>query len=60
LARGEEPSDYFDGKEFAFTTNTINETKKNPVGYTDREGNVRYAIPRYDGEYGHRMRGKWM
>lgn len=60
LARGSEPSDYFDGKEFSFTTNIIDETKKNPEGYTDREGNVRYAIPRYAENYGNRMRGKWL
>ena len=65
LARGsykDETSEdnYFTNKYFTFTTNIINETQKNPVGYTDREGNVRYAIPRYNGDYGNRMRGKWL
>lgn len=52
--------DYFDGKQFSFTTNILDTVDKNPEGYTDREGNVRYAIPRYAEDYGNRIRGKWM
>ena len=51
---------YMDDKQFSFTTNIIDTVQKNPDGYTDREGNVRYAIPRYAENYGNRMRGKWM
>lgn len=61
LSRGNNPADYMDGKLFSFTTNIIDEVQKNPDGYTDREGNIRYAIPRYtEHNYGSRMRGKWM
>ena len=51
---------YMEQKRFSFTTNIIDTVQKNPDGYTDREGNVRYAIPRYAENYGNRMRGKWM
>lgn len=67
LARGDYKDEtnakdnYFTDKYFTFTTNIVNETQKNPTGYTDREGNVRYPIPRYDEKaYGNRMRGKWL
>ena len=67
LARGDYKDEtnakdnYFTDKYFTFATNIVNETQKNPTGYTDREGNVRYAIPRYDEKaYGNRMRGKWL
>ena len=51
---------YMEDKQFSFTTNIIDTVQKNPDGCTDREGNVRYAIPRYAENYGNRMRGKWM
>lgn len=51
---------YMKDKQFSFTTNIIDTVQKNPDGCTDREGNVRYAIPRYAENYGNRMRGKWM
>lgn len=51
---------YMEDKQFSFTTNIIDTIQKNPDGCTDREGNVRYAIPRYAENYGNRMRGKWM
>lgn len=67
LARGDYKDEtnvkdnYFTDKYFTFTTNIVNETQKNPTGYTDREGNVRYAVPRYaEEDYGNRIRGKWM
>lgn len=52
--------DYFDKKQFSFTTNILDTVDKNPEGYTDREGNIRYAVPRYAEDYGNRIRGKWM
>ena len=51
---------YMEDKQFSFTTNIIDTVQKNPDGCTNREGNVRYAIPRYAENYGNRMRGKWM
>lgn len=55
-----EDNSYIEDKQFSFTTNIIDTIQKNPDGCTDREGNVRYAIPRYAENYGNRMRGKWM
>ena len=47
-------------KYFSFTTDYYN-TEEQPKGYTDRENNICYAIPRViNSEYGDRLRGKWM
>lgn len=52
---------FLKGKQFTFSTNIMDENQINPEGYTDREGNVRYAIPRESNvEYGSRIRGKWL
>ena len=61
MSRGNDPSNYMNGKQFSFATNTIDKIQKNPDGHTDREGNIRYAIPRHaEQNYGNRIRGKWM
>ena len=45
---------------FSFETD-INDTDNLIEAYTDREGNIIYNIPRYgSGNYGNRLRGKWM
>lgn len=52
--------DYLTDKLFKFETN-LNSTDNTPEGYTNREGNIKYTIPRYGNvDYGNRMRGKWM
>lgn len=56
--RGE--NDFLKNKEYSFYTNLYRSSQL-PEGNTDREGNIRYAIPRLNGEqYGNRIRGKWM
>ena len=52
---------YLNNFSTEFETDII-ETNTNRInGHTDREGNVIYNIPRYgEGEYGNRMRGKWL
>lgn len=61
LNRGVNPADYLDGKSYSFETNIIDLFTKNPDGYTDREGNIRYTLPRYgENNYGNRLRGKWL
>jgi hypothetical protein len=52
---------YLNNFSTEFETDII-ETNANRInGHTDREGNVIYNIPRYgEGEYGNRMRGKWL
>lgn len=48
-------------KQMSFTTDIVKKRIKNPDGYTDREGNLLYNIPREkDEEYGYRIRGRWM
>ena len=47
-------------KEFYFTTDYCR-SQEDPHGYTDRENNIQYAIPRItNSEYGDRIRGKWL
>lgn len=44
----------------AFETDLYS-TDAKPELYTDREGNILYAVPRFDNQdYGSRLRGKWM
>lgn len=62
LNRGDYNGDdtFMNNKQYKFNTN-LYQVEQNPIGNTDREGNVRYSIPRIDGEYyGNRIRGKWM
>lgn len=62
LYHGEYPgdNDYLQYKNYKFITNLGTSTQQ-PEGNTDREGNVKYAIPRMgDSQYGDRIRGKWM
>lgn len=47
-------------KEFSFSTDYCSSVE-DPQGYTDRENNIWYAIPRItNSEYGDRIRGKWL
>lgn len=53
-------NDFMQNKNYMFYTN-LYQVMQNPIGNTDREGNVKYSIPRIDNErYGNRIRGKWM
>jgi len=46
--------------ELSFETD-INKTDNPIKAYTDREGNIVYNIPRFgNGDWGNRLRGKWM
>lgn len=52
--------DFTKNKNFEFFTN-IYHSYNSPEASTNREGNVKYAIPRYGNQnYGNRLRGKWM
>ena len=52
---------FFVNKIMAFTTDIVDRVQRNPVGYTDREGNLLYDIPREkELSYGYRIRGRWM
>lgn len=54
---------YFDDKYVAFITDICDtNTSNDEIITTDREGSIKYAIPRYNPEdgYGNRMRGKYM
>lgn len=55
---------YFDNTYYTFTTD-ICQSEEDRITVdsqiTDREGNICYAIPRYENKvYGNRVRGKWM
>lgn len=55
---GNEPN--YTNLVFSFETD-INKTTNSVEKKTDREGNIIYNIPRFGtGDYGNRMRGKWM
>lgn len=50
-------------KQYSFTTDIYDKftTTMKDANITDREGNLLYAIPRYDNSnYGNRIRGQWM
>lgn len=55
---------YFDDKTLKFSTNICDAeiTYADELDTTDREGNIKYTIPRCNStdEYGNRMRGKYM
>lgn len=55
-------TEYFETAEADMKFETdLNSTTNSIQPYTDREGNIIYNIPRFgDGEYGNRLRGKWM
>ena len=48
--------------KMSFETDIVKREQKNVELYTDREGNILYAIPRHNDElgYGSRIRGKWL
>lgn len=48
--------------KMAFETDIVEKTLADIEPYNDREGNITYAVPRYNGDlgYGNRIRGKWM
>lgn len=48
--------------KMAFETDIVNKTSSAMHPYNDREGNITYVVPRYNGDegYGNRIRGKWM
>lgn len=50
-----------DDVKFSFETDIVDKTESKIKPYNDREGNITYAIPRYnDSKYGSRIRGKWL
>lgn len=52
--------EYNTSKSYIFETD-IKDSTLPPEAITDREGNICYSIPRtMKGEYGDRLRGKWM
>ena len=60
IKRNQYLGDSFDKLQMAFETDLYS-TDAKPELYTDREGNILYAIPRFDNQdYGSRLRGKWM
>jgi len=52
--------DFLNNITYSFETDIINKFEKSPIMNTDREGNISYVIPRYSGDWGNRVRGKWM
>lgn len=57
----DEQDEFFENKTFEFGTDIYEHKQLNIEGSTNREGNLCYAVPRFDnGKYGGRMRGKWM
>lgn len=53
--------DFLNNKTFEFETNICENATLSIDGYTDREGNIKFSIPRENNaEYGGRIRGKWM
>lgn len=56
--------DFMQHKRFTFETNiptTQQASVSTELKITDREGNIKYTIPRYgNSDYGNRVRGKWM
>lgn len=53
--------EYLRGFSTQFETDIIDVNTNKIDGHTDREGNIIYNIPRYgEGDFGNRMRGKWM
>lgn len=60
IKRNQYLGDSFNKLQMAFETDLYS-TDAKPELYTDREGNILYAIPRFDNQaYGSRLRGKWM
>lgn len=60
IKRNQYLGDSFDKLQMAFETDLYS-TDAKPELYADREGNILYAIPRFDNQdYGSRLRGKWM
>ena len=54
---------FFANKTMSLDTNLCKtEVEEEDLATTDREGNIKYALPRYnsEGEYGSRIRGKYM
>lgn len=51
---------FFNNLVTIFETDIIDQNNNQIESRTDREGNIIYNIPRYAGDYGNRMRGKWM
>lgn len=53
---------YFEDSDGTLSFETdINSTTNEIQAYTDREGNIVYNIPRFgNGDWGNRLRGKWM
>lgn len=51
-----------DKVKMAFETDIVEKLLADIEPYNDREGNITYAVPRYNGDlgYGNRIRGKWM